>query len=80
MRWTPRRKAELVVAIGNGEISASEAKSQYYLSDEELQSWVRDYDAYGWPGLRSTRYQLYAQTRRLSTSGALLPLSWHNGS
>lgn len=76
MRWTPRRKAAIVVAIGGGEISVAEAKRRYDLSDEELAAWMRDYDAHGWPGLRSTRYQLYAQIRQ-PTSAALLPLPLH---
>ena len=53
MRWTASRKAAIIVAIRNGEISAAEARSQYDLSDEELAAWMRDYDALGVRGLRS---------------------------
>ncbi len=76
MRWAPRRKAAIVVAIGSGEISVAEAQWRYDLSDEELAAWMRDYDAHGWPGLRSTKFQLYAQIRQ-PTSVALSPLRPH---
>jgi hypothetical protein len=51
MRWTSRRKAEVVVAIEKGLITPEEAKRRYELSDEELAAWVRDYAAYGQDGL-----------------------------
>jgi Protein of unknown function (DUF1153) len=53
VRWTARRKAAIIIAIRNGEISPTEARSQYDLSDEELASWMRDYDAHGARGLRA---------------------------
>jgi transposase-like protein len=53
MRWTARRKAAVIIAIRNGEISLDEAKSQYGLSDEELAPWMRDYDTHGERRLRS---------------------------
>lgn len=64
MRWTARGKAQIVVGIRTGKISVGHAKKRYALSDEELAAWMRDYDTHGWPGLRSTRYQLYAQMRQ----------------
>jgi hypothetical protein len=51
MRWTSRRKAEVVVAIEKGLITPEEAKRRYELSEEELAAWVRDYAAYGQDGL-----------------------------
>ena len=51
MRWTSRRKAEIVVEIEKGLITPEEAKRRYELSDEELAAWVRDYAAYGQVGL-----------------------------
>jgi hypothetical protein len=51
MRWTSRRKAEIVVAIEKGLITPEEAKRRYELSEEELAAWVRDYAAYGQDGL-----------------------------
>ena len=51
MRWTSRRKAEIVVEIEKGLITPEEAKRRYELSDEELAAWVRDYAAYGQDGL-----------------------------
>jgi len=55
MRWTVRRKEEIIVAISDGEISTAEAKRQYDLSGEELPSWMRDYATHGRPGLRVTK-------------------------
>ena len=69
MRWTPKRRAESVVAIEKGLIATAEAQRQYGLSEEELTAWVRDYAAHGPPGLRVTRLQQYqgssARARRL---------------
>ena len=53
MRWTARRKAEVIITIRNGEISLEEAKSRYGVSDDEIAAWMRDYDAHGERGLRS---------------------------
>jgi Protein of unknown function (DUF1153) len=64
MRWTALRKAHIAVGIRTGKISVAHAKKRHALSDEELAAWMHDYDAHGWPGLRSTRYQLYAQMRQ----------------
>jgi transposase-like protein len=64
MRWTPKRKARVVVAIEKGEMSASEAKERYDISDEELAAWGRDFYAHGDPGLRATKLQMYGERRR----------------
>jgi transposase-like protein len=60
MRWTPRRKAQIVFDIREGEISVAQAKERYALSDEELAAWIRDYDARGLSGLK-----VYDLRRRL---------------
>ena len=55
MRWTPKRKAAVVVAIEAGIISTAEALQRQQLSEEELATWMRDYAAHGRAGLRVTR-------------------------
>jgi Protein of unknown function (DUF1153) len=59
MRWTVRRKAEVVVAIAQGRITIAEAKERHGLSEEELAAWQRDYTAHGEAGLRATWLQQY---------------------
>lgn len=61
-RWTTRRKADVIVAVRRGELSLDEACRRYKLSFDEFVAWERDYDQYGVPGLRTTRYQIYRQT------------------
>jgi transposase-like protein len=59
MRWTARRKEEVVVALAQGLITVAEAKERHGLSDEELGAWARDYAAHGLYGLRATGLQQY---------------------
>jgi transposase-like protein len=54
-RWVVRRKAAVLAAVHSGELSVAEACGRYGLSEEELLSWQRAFDAYGLPGLRATR-------------------------
>jgi len=61
-RWTVRRKAAIVKAVGGGRVSLDEVCRTYKLSIEEFLAWERDMDRYGVPGLRATRYQIYRQT------------------
>jgi transposase-like protein len=63
MRWTARRKEEVVTAIAQERMTAAEAKAQYGLSDEELAAWQRDYAAHGKAGLRTTWLQRYRGPR-----------------
>jgi hypothetical protein len=58
-RWSPRRKAEVVLAVRSGNISREEAYRRYLLSPEELGAWEAALDQNGIPGLRSTRQQSY---------------------
>jgi len=57
IRWTPRRKAEVVLAINGGILTAEEACRRYRVSAEELSSWRRSYRGEGVKGLRTTRYR-----------------------
>jgi hypothetical protein len=41
-RWMASRKARLIKAIDNGEISEAEACCLHYLSPEELAEWRRN--------------------------------------
>ena len=58
-RWVARRKAAVVAAVQNGEITLEEACRRYQLSEEEFLSWQRAYQAHGLAGLRATRVQQY---------------------
>ncbi|MGH7030947.1 MAG: DUF1153 domain-containing protein [Stellaceae bacterium] len=58
-RWTIRRKAAVVTAVADGVLTREEACRRYQLSDEELASWQRAFEAHGLAGLRSTRLQQY---------------------
>lgn len=53
-RWTARRKAEVLAAIGGGLVTAREACEWYSLSVEELDEWQRAADRGGLPALRVT--------------------------
>lgn len=52
IRWTPQRKADLALKVLSNEISAEQAATQYALSPEELDEWVRRSTAFGIEGLR----------------------------
>src|SRR5215472_8886489 len=58
-RWSPRRKAAVVLAARRGIISREEACRRYWMSPEEFAAWEAALDRNGIPGLRSTRQQNY---------------------
>jgi hypothetical protein len=58
-RWVARRKAAVVAAVRSGAIDLEEACRRYELSEEEFHAWERGIAAYGVPGLRATRLQIY---------------------
>ncbi|HEX5317725.1 MAG TPA: DUF1153 domain-containing protein [Stellaceae bacterium] len=64
-RWVVRRKAIVVQAVRDGSLSLQEACRRYHLSVEEFLAWQRAIDAYGVPGLRVTRLQIYRDTDAL---------------
>src|SRR5215467_10885005 len=64
-RWVVRRKAIVVAAVRSGALSLQEACRRYNLSVEEFLAWQRAIDAYGVPGLRVTRLQIYRDTDAL---------------
>ena len=62
-RWVVRRKAAVLAAVRSGAITVEEACRRYGLTEEELVSWQRAFDAHGLPGLRATRLQAYRAGR-----------------
>jgi len=59
IRWTPRRKAEIVAAVRGGLLSIEAACARYSLTVEEFVSWQGGIDRHGLDGLRTTRVQEY---------------------
>jgi len=57
VRWTPRRKAEVVAAVRGGLLTFEQARARYSLEMEELIGWQRSVERSGIPGLRVTRLQ-----------------------
>ena len=53
IRWTARRKANLIEAILAGVLSREAACVRHELSPEELALWEKRYAAHGWKGLRA---------------------------
>jgi hypothetical protein len=51
IRWSARRKANVIEAIRAGDLSREEAFARYDLSPEELASWEKRYAAHGRKGL-----------------------------
>jgi Protein of unknown function (DUF1153) len=52
-RWVARRKAEIVLAVGGGILSMTEACTRYALSSDEFIAWERSYLKRGLAGLRA---------------------------
>jgi transposase-like protein len=64
IKWSPKRKAGVVIAVASGGMTAEQACATYDLSEEELAGWRRDYAAHGVAGLRATQVQIYHGRRR----------------
>jgi hypothetical protein len=52
LRWTARRKAEVVIAVETGILSLNEACARYLISPEEFFTWKNDYARQGMESLR----------------------------
>jgi len=52
MRWTAWQKVAVIRAVRNGIITASEVRTRYLLSEEELAAWQTDFDRSGLSGLQ----------------------------
>lgn len=61
MRWTIRRKAEVVAAVRGGLLTFDEACARYAIAMEELVSWQSAVETSGMRGLRITRSQEYRE-------------------
>ena len=74
IRWTIRRKVEIVTAVRNGILTLDEACERYRLSAEEFLHWERLIAAHGLSGLKATRLKLYRRSgrKRQSCSKAVL--------
>jgi len=59
-----RRKAALIAAVRNHEITLEEACRQYQLSPGEFAGWLAAFEKHGAPGLRATRFQIYRDKPR----------------
>jgi hypothetical protein len=59
IRWTVRRKAEVVAAVGGGLLTFEAACARYSLAMDELINWQRAIRRSGMRGLRVTRLQQY---------------------
>jgi len=59
VRWTVRRKAEVVAAVRGDLLTFDEACANYRLTMDELISWQGAVERSGMPGLRVTRLQQY---------------------
>jgi len=57
MRWTPKRKAEVLNALKRGELTREEAMAEHGLSEAELISWMRRQARHGLDGLAVGRTQ-----------------------
>ena len=86
IRWTIRRKVEIVTAVRNGILTLDEACERYRLSAEEFLHWERLIAAHGLSGLKATRLKLYrrsglkdnpAQKLSWAQSGPDAPKSGH---
>jgi len=63
VRYTARRKAQIVAAVRDGRISRRRAMHDHSISAEELDAWMADFDRHGVPGLRTTKLQYLARRR-----------------
>lgn len=59
IRWTIRRKGEIVAAVKGGLLTLAEMEARYNISLEEYATWARAFDRAGLGGLRVTQAQYY---------------------
>ena len=76
VRWVPRQKAVVVLAVQNGFCSLDAACKRYALSQQEFREWERAYAAAGLGGLRATHRRVKARTssatRAMTSNSRLL--------
>jgi transposase-like protein len=61
VRWTPQRKAAVVLAVQHGRLEAVAACRLYGVTDSELFGWMLAYQRYGVEGLKVTKTQRIGQ-------------------
>ena len=63
-RWVVRRKAEVVAGVRGGLISLKEACTRYNLSEDEFETWLKQFQIHGLSGLRATGLKKYRDQLR----------------
>ncbi len=58
-RWTPSRKAAIVLAVQKGLFTLTEVKENWSISLDEFISWQKLFKEKGFAGLRSTYTNFY---------------------
>lgn len=59
MKWVASRKARLLHAIEDGEMTDMDAYIKYGVTGPELKEWREKYNKYGMRGLRVTQIKKY---------------------
>ena len=77
VRWTARRKAEVVAAVHGGMLTMEEACNRYGISTEEFVLWERAIGRGGLPALRVTRLQMNRHILAPDWPGQVQPRSNH---
>ena len=64
-RWTPQRKALLVLAVQKGLMSKDECLMKYRLSERDFEIWETDMKTYGLSGMKTTQIQKRSTHRKV---------------
>jgi transposase-like protein len=56
-RWTPQRKEAVVLAIRRREVGVAQACAALGLDQTEVETWLKDFEQHGRPGLAVMRLQ-----------------------
>lgn len=66
VRWTPKRKAEVMIAISKGLIPLASALRRYRISEDEFHDWTTKYENGGLSALTRKRYGniLHSESRQ----------------
>ena len=77
IRWTPIRKAILIMALYQNILTMADLSAWFNISAEEFRSWECNFKKDGIPGLRNTRLHAYAPQRRffVRTRGSFITRS-----
>lgn len=64
LRWSPRRKAQLIRALLSNDVSLKEAETLYHVSAEEIREWCERYAKSGLEGLKAYSIAVAGKRRR----------------